>query len=270
MKNTIVKTLTAFLLVSTPALAQVAPSLGSAETFAVLGTNSIPTVGTVTCTDTGPGTAINGNVGSTFSSITNTGCTINGTITAPVASSVVSDFNAAYVSADGQNPVCTGVIPIVTTTLAPGVYCSPAGTTIGAGVILTLTGAANDVWIFKVGTSGLGALTLTNAQVVMGGAAQACNVYWRTAQAATLTDSAFVGTVLAGTAATMTRGSWIGRLMARTDATVTDAAPLTFAGCGSASAPALRQVPTLSEWVMVLLAALLAVSGFAAMRRRGR
>jgi hypothetical protein len=32
----------------------------------------------------------------------------------------------------------------------------------------------------------------------------------------------------------------------------------------------MRQIPTLSEWAMILLATLLALSGFAAMRRRGR
>jgi hypothetical protein len=58
-------------------------------------------------------------------------------------------------------------------------------------------------------------------------------VYWKTAQAATLTDSSFVGTVLSGTAVTMTRGSWFGRALATTDATITDAAPLTFAGCAA-------------------------------------
>src|SRR5688572_20848655 len=187
------------LLISTPAWSQVAPNLGTAAPFAVLGTNAIPTVGTVTCTDTGPGTAINGDVGSTFNSITNVGCTITGSIVAPVPASVVADLNAAYGAIDASNP-CTGVIPIVTTTLAPGVYCSAAATTIPAGVILTLSGSASDVWVFRVGTGGLGALTLTSAQVVMGGAAQACNVYWKTAQAATLTDSSFVGTVLAGSA----------------------------------------------------------------------
>ncbi len=258
----------ALLAVSVPALAQVAPNLGTAASFTVLGTNAIPTVGTVTCTDTGPGTAINGNVGSTFNSITNTGCTITGTITAPVASSVVTDFNAAYSAVDGANP-CTGVIPTTTTTLAPGVYCSNAATTIGAGVIITLNGSASDVWVFRVGTGGLGALTLTSAQVVMGGTAQACNVYWKTAQAATLTDSSFVGTVLAGTAVTMTRGSWLGRGFARTDATVTDAAPLTFAGCAAAPSAA-AVIPTLSEWATIMLAGLLAIAGFAAMRRQAR
>jgi len=349
----------ALLLISIPAWSQVAPNLGTAAPYTLLGTNSIPTVGTVTCTDTGPGTAVNGNVGTTFTSITNTGCTITGSIDAPVAGAVVTDFNAAYAAIDASNP-CTGVIPIVSTTLAPGVYCSPAATTIGAGVIITLNGSASDVWVFRVGTGGLGALTLTNAQVVMGGSALACNVYWKTAQAATVTDSAFVGTVLSGAAVTMTRGSWIGRALARTDVTMTDAAPMTFAGCSppasitvnkdfipnnpatvpvalsctsgtvtttplnaSEAAPAVFSVggaspgatctatetvpagytanqascasvpiggsctivntlvgfvptsgaamtPTLSEWAMILLAGLMAIAAFAALRRRER
>lgn len=65
----------------------------------------------------------------------------------------------------------------------------------------------------------------------MGGSARACNVYWRTAQAATLTDSVFKGTVMTGTAFTMTRGSFDGRGLATTNATVTDAASMNFAGC---------------------------------------
>ena len=227
---------------ASPASAQaVAPSLGTAAPYTVLGTNAIPTVGTVTCTNTGPGTAINGNVGTTFTSITNTGCTITGSIDAPVAGSVVTDFNAAFAAVDTLNPVCTGVIPTVTTTLAPGVYCSAAGTTIGAGVILTLNGTASDVWVFRVGTGGPGALTLTSAQVVMGGTALACNVFWKTSAAATLTDSTFNGTVLSGAAVTMTRGSWFGRALATTDATVTDAAPLTFAGCAPVRPPTVAK-----------------------------
>jgi hypothetical protein len=222
------------LALAVPATAQVSPDLGDAAPYTVLGTNAVATSGTVTCTDTGPGTAINGDVGTTFNSITNTGCTITGAIDAPVANSVVSDFNAAYAAIDAAN-VCTGVIPTVTTTLPPGVYCSAAGTTIGAGVIITLDGDPSDVWVFRVGTGGLGALTLTSAQVVMGGAADACNVFWKTAEAATLTDSGFVGTVLSGAAISMTNGSWFGRALASTDVSITDAAPLTFAGCEAPS-----------------------------------
>jgi len=262
----------ACLLVPACALAQVAPNLGTTAPFAVLGTNAIPTSGTVTCTDTGPGIGIFGQVGTTFpGGITNTGCTITGPIVAPVAAGVVADFNTAFAAVDAQNPVCTGVIPIVTTTLPPGVYCSAAGTTIGAGVIITLNGTASDVWIFRVGTAGGGALTLTNAQVVMGGTANACNVYWKTAalSAATVTDSAFVGTVLSGAATTMTRGSWTGRAMATTDVTLTDPSPMT--GCAfAAAAAAASGIPTLSEWAMVVLALLLAFTAFATQRRQRR
>ncbi|MBC8022645.1 MAG: IPTL-CTERM sorting domain-containing protein [Burkholderiales bacterium] len=269
-----IKTRAAFaacLLTPLCALAQVAPNLGTTAPFAVLGTNAIPIIGTVTCTDTdAPPATIVGQVGTTFpGGITNTGCTITGPIVAPVAAGVVTDFNSAYASIDALNPVCTGVIPIVTATLPPGVYCSAAATTIGAGVILTLNGTASDVWIFRVGTGGLGALTLTNAQVVMGGAANACNVYWKTAEAATVTDSAFVGNVLSGTAATMTRGSWTGRAMATTNVTLTDPTPLT--GCAAAAAVAgASGIPTLSEWAMILLALLLAFAAFATKRRQWR
>jgi hypothetical protein len=217
-----------------PALAAaVAPDLGTAAPFAVLGTNTIPTIGTVTCTDSGPGTGITGDVGTSFNGGITSSCTITGATVTPVAASVVTAFNAAKTAIDASNSVCTGVIPIVSTTLAPGVYCSAAGTTIGAGVILTLSGNASDVWVFRVGTGGPGALTLTNAQVNMGGSALACNVYWKTSAGATITNSTFNGTVLSGAAVTMTNGSWTGRAMATTDVTLNDPAPLTFAGCAA-------------------------------------
>lgn len=260
--------LAAFVLACPPALAQVAPNLGTTAPFTVLGTNGVATAGTVTCTDTGPGIGIFGQVGTTFNSITNTGpCSITGPIVAPVAAGVVADFTTALSNIDLQNPVCTGAIPIVTTTLAPGVYCSAAATTIGAGVTITLQGNATDVWIFRTGTGGLGALTLTGASVVMGGSASPCNVYWKTTAAdMTATDATFVGTVLADGAATMTRTNWIGRMMARTDATLTDPVPMT--GCAAAAAIGAARAPTLSEWAMVILAALLAIAGFVAMRGR--
>ncbi len=259
----------ACLLTQICALAQiaVAPNLGTTAPFAVLGANAIPTIGTVTCTDTGPGIGIFGQVGTTFpGGITNTLCLITGPIVAPVPAGVVADFNAAFAAIDAQNPACTGPIPIVTTVLPPGVYCSAAGTTMGAGVTITLSGTATDVWVFRVGTGGPGALALTNTQVVMGGSASACNVYWKTSAGVAITDSAFVGTVLSGAAATMTRGSWVGRAMATTDVTLTDPAP--FNGCtAAAGAPGgAAGIPTLSEWAMIVLALLLAFAAFATKR----
>jgi hypothetical protein len=257
----------ALALATASAFAQVAPNLGTAGAFTALGTNPIPTSGTFTCTNTTVSNVF-GSVGTTFTSITNTGCNITGPIVAPVAAAVPTDLANARAAIDAQ--VCTGTIPIVTTTLAPGVYCSAAGTTIGAGVILTLSGTASDVWIFRVGTGGGGALALTSAQVVMGGAASACNVYWRTAQAATLTTSTFSGNVLAGTAFTSTDSSMTGRALAATDVTLTNPGPLQ--GCAAAVTPpplgGAVATPTLSEWAMITMALLLGLVGFGALRRK--
>lgn len=249
-----------------PVLGQVAPDLGDAEPYTVLGTNISDTVGTVTCTRS----IIDGDVGSTFTSITeNTFCTISGTVDAPVDSEVVTDFNSAYSDLDSMNPACDDVIPTTTTSLAPGVYCSVAGTAIGAGVIITLDGDADDVWVFKVGTSGGGAFTGTDFSMVMGGTADACNVYWWTAEAATLTRSTFVGTVLAGTAATMTDAIWEGRAQATTDVTLTDS---TIIGCPAGPPPPpppppVAEIPTLVGWALAGLAALLAGLGVIVLRR---
>lgn len=212
-----------------------APNLGAAFDFTLLGLNENPTVGTVTCTNTGPGSEIDGDVGSTFTSITNTNCNITGRVEAPIDGQVITDFNNAYAELDAQNPTCDGTVPTTSTVLQPGIYCSTAETTIGTGVTLTLDGSATDVWVFKIGTGGGGALTGNGLQIVMGGNADACNVYWWTAESATLTDSDFKGTILSGEAFTMTRGSFEGRGFARTDATVTDAAPMQFAGCAASA-----------------------------------
>ncbi len=210
--------------------------MGTAAPYTVLGTNATAVVGTVTCTSS----TIDGDVGSTFTSITNTGCTITGSTDAPVAASVVTDFNTAFAAIDTKNPVCTGVIPTVSSALTPGVYCSAAATTLGA-ITLTLNGNASDVWVFRVGTGGAAALTLTGTTVVMGGTARACNVFWKTSAAMTATDSTFNGTVLSGAAVTMTRGSWSGRALATTDATVTGPGTLTFAGCSAPVPPTVAK-----------------------------
>lgn len=261
------------LACAAPAGAQaVAPPLGTAGSFAVLGANGIPTPGTVTCTTS----TIDGDVGSTGNSITDTGpCTITGDIDAPVAAAVVSDFDDAYDAVAILNPVCDGVVPTATTTLPPGVYCSAAGTTIGAGVTITLDGDADDVWVFRVGTGGLGALSGTGPgfEVVMGGTAQACNVYWWTAEGATLTDAVFAGTVLSGTAATMTDTSWEGRALATTDVALTDSI---ITGCAAVAPPpppppppppSVQAIPTLGLGGVASLIVLLAGIGLLVLRR---
>jgi hypothetical protein len=111
--------------------------------------------------------------------------------------------------------------PLIGQSLAPGVYCFDVAVTETGGV-LTLVGSPTDSWIFKIGTSGVGALTGTNFTVSMPGG-QWCNdnVLWLAADAVTLTDSVFVGSILAGTAITVTRGSLDGQALAKGAVTLT-------------------------------------------------
>lgn len=207
----------AALLVSDLALAAaIPPDLGAATSYTVLGRNSSPTSGTVTCTTS----TITGDVGSTANSITNTGCTI-GSIVAPVPGAVTNAFDTAYSAIDTQNSTCDTVQSgtLAGITLPPGVHCFTAGAALTG--LLTLNGPPNGVWVFKIGTSGTGALAATNFQVQMSGGGQACNVFWRTAGAATLTTSDFIGTILSGSTVTLTNGTFTGRALATTDATVT-------------------------------------------------
>jgi len=213
----------AAFLSASPALAAVttAPGLGSAANFAVLSAAPL-SGGAVTCTDG----AITGNVGSSGAraSVVQSSCPITGAITAPVSAQVVANFNTAYAAyAKIQcGTVLTGTLAGVT--LVPGVYCFDAAATLTG--TLTLTGSGP--WIFKIGTSGTGALTGNSFNVVMEGGGQPCNVDWWVAQAATMTDSNFVGTILAGAGITLTRGTFAGNALAKAGVTITGTA---LVGC---------------------------------------
>ena len=194
-----------------------APSLGTASNFAVL--SAAPNaLGAVTLTDS----TVTGDVGSSgpMDSVVLTDSTINGAVIAPVSAQVLADFNRAYdaLALVPCDAVLTGTLADVT--LAPGVYCFDAAAELTG--VLTLKGPANGIWIFKIGTSGTRALTGDNFSVVMAGGGQPCNVYWWVAEAATMTDSNFVGTILAGAAITITRGTFTGDALAKGAVTMTD------------------------------------------------
>lgn len=207
------------------AFAKTAPALGSAASFAILAGPA------VTCTDSN----ITGDVGifspvPPGSSVTQTNCTINGTIHAGDASAVTAynDFLSAFDALDAlpapSGQMLTGTLAGLT--LTPGVYWFDAAAELTGQ--LTLDGPADGVWIFKIGTIAPGALTGTNFSVVMEGGGLPCNVYWWVAEAATMTDSAFQGTILAGAAITITRGTFNGDALAQAAVTLTGA---TITGC---------------------------------------
>jgi hypothetical protein len=208
------------------ALAQTAPVLGSAGSFAVLAGSAVTCTNSIVFGDVGvwPGIAI-----------TQTICTINGTAHPGdgVAKLAYIDFLSAYNALSLMQCDYTLSGDLAGLTLTPGVYCVDAASTTTDGT-LTLSGPSNGTWIFKIGTSGTGALTGTNFSVVMEGGGTPCNMYWWVSEAATMTDSAFQGTILAGAAITITRGTFNGDALAQAAVTMTGA---TVNGCEQTGQP---------------------------------
>ena len=100
-----------------------------------------------------------------------------------------------------------------------GLNLAPATYKWGTGVLipsnLTLTGGANDVWIFQIAQ---GLSVSPGVQIILAGGALPQNIYWATFAAASLdTTSKFKGTILSQTSITMKTGATInGRLLAGT------------------------------------------------------
>ena len=133
-------------------------------------------------------------------------------------STAVSNMEAAYTAAAGAP---AGVGPFLNLgggiltgqTLVAGVYTW--GSNVSIPTDLTLSGGANDVWIFQItGTLGIAA----NMRVLLIGGAQASNIFWQVADAVTLqAGSHFEGIILAKTNVAMVTGaSTNGRLLAQT------------------------------------------------------
>jgi hypothetical protein len=134
----------------------------------------------------------------------------------------VSDMQIAYTNAAGRTlPAATelGAGNISGMTLAPGLYKWGTGVTIPTGVSVTLSGGANDVWIFQIAQT----LTVGNgAHVNLSGGAQAKNIFWQVAGQTTLgTTSQFKGNILCQTAIVLNTGATLnGRALAQTAVTL--------------------------------------------------
>src|SRR3989339_797482 len=102
-------------------------------------------------------------------------------------------------------------------TLAPGLYKWSTDVIIPTDV--TLSGSANDVWIFQIGQN----LTISSAmKIVLSGGAQASNIFWQVAGQTTLgTNSVFNGNILDQTAIVLDTGATLnGRALAQTAVTL--------------------------------------------------
>ena len=132
----------------------------------------------------------------------------------------VLNMQTAYTDAAGRsNPDFTelGAGNIQGLTLAPGLYKWGTGVSIPSAV--TLSGGANDIWIFQIAQD----LTVGNAAIVtLAGGAQAKNVYWQVAGSATMgTTSQMKGIILSQTSIVFNTGAtFTGRALAQTAVTL--------------------------------------------------
>lgn len=134
----------------------------------------------------------------------------------------ISNFETAYVDAAGRsNPnfINLGSGDISGMTLVPGIYTWDNGVTITAPI--TLSGGQDDVWIFQISQ---GITMNPNSSVILGGSAQARNIFWQAVGPVTLgTDAHLEGNVLSSTNIALGVGASVnGRLLAQTAVTLDD------------------------------------------------
>ena len=199
------------------ALAQVAPSLGQADGFAVLAGSAVSSTNATAVTgDIGvsTGTAIDG-----FPPGTLTGTKHSNDATAQGAQ---SDLTTAYNTLAGEacNTDLTGS-DLGGRTLAPAVYCFSSSAGLTGTLTLDAQNHANAVWVFKIGST---LTTATDSSVVIINGGSGCNVFWQVGSSATLgTATAFEGNIVALTSITMVAGATsTGRILARNGAVTMD------------------------------------------------
>ena len=221
------------------AQAQVAPSLGAAESFAVLGASTV--------TNTGP-TIVTGNLGvSPGTAVTGfpPGTVVGGSIHAAdaVALQAQSDTTTAYNNLAGQACNTTYGVPtdIGGLTLTPGVYCFLSSAQLTGALTLDAQGNPNAVWVFEIAST---LTTASNSSVVLINGAQNCNVFWQVGSSATIgTGTTFIGNILALASISLTTNATVsGRALAQNGAVTMDSNAVTISAC---AVPAVA--PTLSK-----------------------
>lgn len=227
------------LILSIPARATgpTTVNLGTAGNFVILSKTLITTTGA---------TSIIGDIGvspaaATFiqgfglildgSGTFSTSALVNGKVyaanyTAPTPATMtaaISAMEAAYTDASGRptpdgTDLYAGIIG--SQTFTPGLYKWTTNVTIPTDI--TLSGGANDVWIFQID----GTLDISvNKKVILTGGAKASNIFWAVAGTTTLKPgSTFEGNILAGPGASTIAGqsgaTLHGRALGQTEVTL--------------------------------------------------
>ncbi len=159
-----------------------------------------------------PGTAVVGKVyAATYSQPTPSNLTTS-----------IGSMETAYDNAAGRTPpdvTEAGAGSIGGLTLAPNLY--KWGTSVTIPTALTLSGGANDVWIFQIA----GDLELAGGiSILLAGGAQAKNIFWQVAGQVTIkTGAHFEGIILCKKAVVVqTNAAMNGRIYAQTAVTLDD------------------------------------------------
>jgi hypothetical protein len=140
--------------------------------------------------------------------------------TPTMLTTAILDMQTAFTDAAGRTLpdfVNLGAGNLQGLTLVPGLYKWGTGVSIPSAV--TLSGGANDVWIFQIAQN----LTVGNGAIVtLTGGAQARNVFWQVSGAATIgTTANFKGIILSQTLISMNTGAIVlGRVLAQTAVTL--------------------------------------------------
>ena len=228
----------ALLYGASPSLAQI--SLGTAESFGVLGGSAVTNTGASVITGNlgvSPGTAVTGFP--------------PGIVTPP---STIHSADA--VAAQAQIDLTTAYNAIIATptlvdltgqdlgglTLTPGVYGFASSAQLTGPLTLNALGNPNAVFIFKIGST---LTTASGSSVLVINGGSNCNVFWQVGSSATLgTTTAFVGNILALTSITLTTGANVdGRVLARNGAVTLDSNRVTV--CPPIVLPPLCPIITL-------------------------
>ena len=226
------------LIMPALAMSQSSPApvnLGTAGDFVILAKTGISTTGTTSITgDIGISAAaasfITGfgliadatNTFSTSSLITGKVYAANYSSPTPAKmTAAIGDMQTAYTNAAGRTlpdfiELYTG--DLTGKTLTRGLYKWSTGVSVAAGGV-TISGAANDVWIFQIAQN----LTVANGAIItLAGGAVASNIFWQVAGQVTLgTTAAMKGIILSQTAVAMNTGATLnGRALAQTAVTL--------------------------------------------------
>lgn len=263
----------ALLLFSGSALAQVAPPASTWQQFGALSAAGLSG-------QTGTGARVDGSVGSN-TSISNfppsqvlPGSTLFPAPGDPVVAQALIDADAAYtfLLLQGPGTVLPDNLATIGGPLTSGIFSTTTGAAdLPSGAVLTLNGPG--IFVFNVNS--LTANVLSSVQ----GTANPCDIYFRVGTSATLNGNNFRGNVIA--LASVTIGDIVGplvgtvfegRAVGLTGSVTMAGDGGTVIGCNAAALGGFgsSQVPTLSEWSLILLATITAGVGMVAMRRRRR